>query len=210
MCFGSQSPVFPPTNQHQFFLAILPHSVIWKLFLRSIILRGASHQFVLGKQLPWSRSSLSNPLTSGMPPYFLICTQSGRVAKDSTSHGMCAPNEQLYPLDIECVLLVNNCLVRGVFVANPQVLFQVSTSVAFHSFYVAKSFKARFVYILSQRIFSRQTPGANPAFIDVVELWGAKVSTYNDEALDCIHRNEPVLASCLGLAISAGYMRVLM
>lgn len=46
--------------------------------------------------------------------------------------------------------------------------------------------------------------------MDIVNLWGVKVSTYNNDALVCIHRYESVVSSHQRFAIGATIMRVLM
>lgn len=44
----------------------------------------------------------------------------------------------------------------------------------------------------------------------VLDLWGAKIPTFNSDALVSIHHYEHVLESLLGLAISSEYMQALM
>lgn len=96
-----------------------------------------------------------------------------------------------------------------IIVANQRRLFQVPTSVPCDSFGVANSFEACFVDDLVQWLFARDAPGANSAFIDVVELWGTSVSTFNDDFLVCDYRYEHVVARLLGVAIGSKTMRVL-
>lgn len=63
------------------------------------------------------------------------------------------------------------------------------------AFIVVNSFKALFVGILAQWLFSRETHGAIPALMDVVEFLGARVPAYNDD-----------VESQLGLAIRSNDM----
>lgn len=66
------------------------------------------------------------------------------AAKDKTS------KEQPYRPEIELVCLSNNRRVGSAFVANPQGLLQVPTSVRCVAFFVAMSFKARVADVLAQ------------------------------------------------------------
>lgn len=92
---------------------------------------------------------------------------------------------------------------RSALVANHQGLFQVPISLLCDSICVAKSFKAPFVNFLARWLFARGAPDANPAFMNVVDLWGARVPTYNKNALMRYHRYKHVVESCLWLAIGA-------
>lgn len=58
------------------------------------------------------------------------------------------------------------------------------------SFGVVNSFKNGFADVLAQWFFACETRGANLAFMDVVDLRGAKVPTYIDDALVRDHRLE--------------------
>lgn len=92
-------------------------------------------------------------------------------------------NEQLYRLDIECVRFANSPRVWIVFVASKQGLFQLLSSAPCDTFGVASCYKAHIVNVLAQWLFACKTPSANSAFMDVVELWKAKVSTYSSDVL---------------------------
>lgn len=65
---------------------------------------------------------------------------------------------------------MNNRLVRSVFAANQQGIFQVSTFTSDDFFGVANSFEARFLDILAGWLFAREAPAANPTFMNIVEL----------------------------------------
>lgn len=105
---------------------------------------------------------------------------------------------------------MNSRRVKRAFVANQQNHFQVPTSVPCDSFGVTNFFEARFVHFLVRWLFANETPRANPAFMEVVEVWGARVSTYNVEVSVRHHRYEHGLTSHLRHAIGADDMQVLM
>lgn len=77
-------------------------------------------------------------------------------------------NTQLYRPDIEPVCLVSDRRARGAFVAMQHGLFQVPISVPGDLLGFPRSFEARFMDVLAQWFFARDTPGANPASVAVV------------------------------------------
>lgn len=90
-----------------------------------------------------------------------------------------------------------------------QGLFQTPAYVLSHSFRVTNFFKACFVGVIARLLSARKALCANPAFIDFVELWGAKGPTHNDDVLVCSHRYDHVVESRVGLGICAEDMQVL-
>lgn len=64
--------------------------------------------------------------------------------------------------------------------------------------------------VLARCLFAHETSGANLAFMDAVELWGVRVSTYSNDILARNHRYEYVAASRLRLSIGAQNMQTLM
>lgn len=50
-------------------------------------------------------------------------------------------------------------------------------------FVVANCFDSRFLELLTQSLFTREAPDASAAFIDVVDVWEARLPTYNNDAL---------------------------
>lgn len=55
----------------------------------------------------------------------------------------------------------------------------------------------------TRRLFASETHSTNPAFIDVVEFWEARVSAYNDDIFARYHCYKHVVASCLNTTIGA-------
>lgn len=99
---------------------------------------------------------------------------------------------------------------RSFFVANQSDLFQVPASVPCDSFGVVSSFEARYVDILAQIMLARENFGEILAFTEVVYLWVARVSTYDNDVFVCNLCYGQVVASSLGFASGAKDMRVLM
>lgn len=104
-------------------------------------------------------------------------------------------NQQLYRFVIERISLLNNSYSKSAFVVNQEGLFHVPVSLLRDSFGIKKSFEGRFVDVLARWLFTRETSGAGPAFIDALQLWKARVPTYNNHTVDKTHRYEHVLPS---------------
>lgn len=132
--------------------------------------------------------------------------------QNSTSLGMCSKFKLLPGTGLPC----NNYtglvwIVPGLCKAlsiealrrEPARFFQVPISVACGSFGVAISFDAHLVDFLPRRLFIRETLGAYDAFMNVVELWKARVLTYNNVVLVYSLRYEHVEANCQELAFGA-------
>lgn len=75
-------------------------------------------------------------------------------------------------------VLKNNRRDRCAFVANHKGLFQVPYFVPFDSHGVTNFFEACFMDDVTRWLFNWETSGANPAFINVLDLWRAMVATY--------------------------------
>lgn len=78
---------------------------------------------------------------------------------------------------------MHNCRVKSALVSNQQGLFQIPNSVSCDFFSVANLLEARLVEFLARWLIAWNTLGANPVLMDVVEVWGASVPTFNDEIL---------------------------
>lgn len=89
-------------------------------------------------------------------------------------------------------------------------LFQVPFPAPGDAFGGTNSYEACFLDLPSQLLPAHETPGTSPAFMWVVELWGASVPIYNNNALVRSHCYEHVLANHPGLVIGTKDMRLLM
>lgn len=113
-------------------------------------------------------------------------------------------------LSIMLVHLENNRRARGAVVANQQGPFQVPATVSCMFFDIPDFIETLFVDNLARWLLAQEAFGLNPAFTDFVDLWRARVPTYNDDLLVRGHDYEHVVASRLGPAIGTENKRVLM
>lgn len=117
--------------------------------------------------------------------------------------------EQLYRLYIKRVRLLNIPRVTSPFVAIPQDHFRAPMFLPFAFFGVANFIKNRFVDIIAQLLFTKETFEVNLTFLDVVDLRVARVPTCNNDALLRSHCYENVAASSLEHTIGAKYLQIL-
>lgn len=110
------------------------------------------------------------------------------MLENQTASGEQSTTAWFYGLDIDCVPLVNNRRARSAFVPKEQCVFQIPASFHFGYFGVANAFDFRFVGVSARWLFARETPGASPTFMNVVNLWDARIPSNNDETLVRDHR----------------------
>lgn len=146
-----------------------------------------------------------------MPCFFLICTWPGCNTQDSTSHGIYLRIRLLQGssrltnnytgLTSSGSIFVSTLRTMNAFVAGQQGLFQAPNSVPCESFAGANLFEACFVDVLAWWLFACKTPGAGPAFMNVVELWEARVAANDNDILVCSHCYEHVVRNRLDLLL---------
>lgn len=79
--------------------------------------------------------------------------------------------EHAYRFDISNFQLVSNRRVKSAFVTNQPGFFHKPAFMSYDSFLIAKSFECLFQNILAHWLAARETFGASPAFMIVVDLW---------------------------------------
>lgn len=95
---------------------------------------------------------------------------------------------------------VNNLGIQTSFLRNQQIVYQVLASFFCDSFGVASSHKFRFADVLARRLVSTQILSVNHAFMDVDELWEARIFDYTGDIFLSGHRYKHVIASRFSLA----------
>lgn len=137
-------------------------------------------QFMIGEPDVWNSPQLSDRHLASAR--YLKLVNTWNMLENLTATRQQSSNKELCRLDIARVRLVNNHRIMSAFVANQRSPFQVPASVPCDQFGLANSSKAWFVNNVGKFLSSRETPSANPAITDVVEMWGARTSRYNNDA----------------------------
>lgn len=163
------------------------------------------------KWLTYSRRLPLRSLISGISPYLLTYARPGRVMQGSTSHGICS-NARLLPLSSRPTSN-NTILTLSLSVSWVAVVLEVLSlpvnkvlskyRLAFfcESFGITSYFDARFRDDLAWWLFTRETSNAELAFMNIVDLWRARMPTYNDEHMICNHHQDMLLKADWGLLL---------
>lgn len=104
---------------------------------------------------------------------------------------------------------MRNRRARTVFVASHHRLFQVPASVLCNSVGVT-NIQDFFVEVQARWPTARKILDASPEFVGTVDILGARVQKYSDDALGCNQGYNNFVPSRMGLAIGAEDMRVVM